>query len=388
MGRSFKKLVLYLKTGKGGRQRERDRVDWVEFRNLPTRNPDTAACMMAATAGESVSGTREPVYHFSVSCDPDDPVDAVSLQRVADRLIHDLDLEEHQILIFAHKDRSHPHLHIVVNRVHPERHTLWRTWKDYPRIERSLRAQEQELGLRIVPGWNSVVVRSEDGGLRVPDEHETKLPRVYPRPSPRRGGPEFLREVKARAFPVLRDSQSWDALERGLAEQGLALRVKGGGIHGHGRHPLCQGVRHRGAMLALPPGEAPALVSRLSGAHGRRRDRADGFSARSPGSRHEANGISSDPDAGSRTVAGGSCPHTPVRHVAHADSWRGGPWYPPQATVRRRRARHTGSVRRLAIGRGRAARPGRGAHPPAAAAERARGPARDTGAGRVGAEGG
>jgi hypothetical protein len=78
LGRSFKKLVAYLKTGKDGRQRQRDRVDWVEFRNLPTRNPDTAACMMAATASESMSGTREPVYHFSVSCDPGDPVDLVN----------------------------------------------------------------------------------------------------------------------------------------------------------------------------------------------------------------------------------------------------------------------------------------------------------------------
>ncbi|HEX6371135.1 MAG TPA: relaxase/mobilization nuclease domain-containing protein [Longimicrobium sp.] len=230
LGRSFRKLVSYLKTGKDGRQQQRDRVDWVEFRNLPTRNPDTAACMMAATAGESVSGTRDPVYHFSVSCDPGDPVDSVSLQRVADRLIRDLELEEYQVLIFAHKDRAHPHLHFVVNRVHPERHTLWRTWKDYPRIERSLRAQEQELGLRIVPGWNSVVVRSEDGGLRVPPEYETGFQRVYPRSGPGRGSADFLREVTARAAPVLEQSRSWAELERGLAEHGLALRAKGGGF--------------------------------------------------------------------------------------------------------------------------------------------------------------
>lgn len=230
LGRSFKKLVSYLKTGKDGRQHQRDRVDWVEFRNLPTRNPDTAACMMASTAGESVSGTREPVYHFSVSCDPGDPVESVSLQRVADRLIRDLDLEEYQVLIFAHKDRAHPHLHFVVNRVHPERYTLWRTWKDYPRIERSLRAQEQELGLRIVPGWNSVVVRSEDGGLHVPAEYETGLQRVYPRSHPGRGSADFLREVTAGAAPVLEQSRSWAELERGLAEHGLALRAKGGGF--------------------------------------------------------------------------------------------------------------------------------------------------------------
>lgn len=187
LGRGFKGLVSYLETGKNGRQKPRDRVDWVEFRNLPTRNARTAACMMAATASESVSGTRTAVYHFSVSCDPGDPVDPGTLRHVADRVIRDLGLEEHEVLIFAHKDKAHPHLHFVVNRVHPERRTLWRPWRDYPRIERSLRAQEQELGLQIVPGWNSVVVRDVDGGLRVPAEHETGLQRVYPSSNPRRG---------------------------------------------------------------------------------------------------------------------------------------------------------------------------------------------------------
>lgn len=230
LGRSFKKLISYLKTGKDGRQLQRDRVEWVEFRNLPTRNPDTAACMMAATASESVSGTQTAVYHFSISCDPGDPVDGGTLRQVADRTIRDLGLEEHQVLIFAHKDRSHPHLHFVVNRVHPDRGTLWRTWRDYYRLERSLRAQEQELGLQIVPGWNSVVVRDVDGRLRVPAEQETGLQRVYPASNPRRGDAEFLRDVRARAAQLLEQARGWADLERGLAEQGLSLRVKGGGF--------------------------------------------------------------------------------------------------------------------------------------------------------------
>jgi relaxase-like protein len=150
--KTFDGLVIYLETGRDGRQNPRDRVEWVEFRNLPTRSTRTAVRMMDATANASVSGTTTPVYHFSISCDPDDPVGPDTLRRVADRTVRDLELEEYEVLIFAHKDRSHPHLHFVVNRVHPERYTLWRPWRDYVRIEQSLRAQEVELGLRVVPG--------------------------------------------------------------------------------------------------------------------------------------------------------------------------------------------------------------------------------------------
>jgi len=230
LGSSFKGAVLYMETGKDGLLDPRERVDWVEFRNLPTRNARTAACIMAATASESVSGTATPAYLFSVSFDPGDSVNPATLRLVADRVIRDMRLTEYQSLVYSHKDRAHPHLHFIVNRVHPERHTLWRNWQDYLRLERSLRALEQELGLRIVPGWNSVVVLTPDGGLRVPQEHETGLTRVFPRSGPSRGDAGFLRDIAARAAPVLEQARSWAELERGLAEQGLSLRTKGGGF--------------------------------------------------------------------------------------------------------------------------------------------------------------
>src|SRR5690349_4885232 len=39
-----------------------------------------------------------------------------------------------------------------VNRVHSKTYIVWSMWYDYPRIERSLREQELELGLRVTPG--------------------------------------------------------------------------------------------------------------------------------------------------------------------------------------------------------------------------------------------
>jgi hypothetical protein len=231
MGQGFKGLISYLETGRGGRDRRVDRVEWVEFRNLPTRDPEVAACMMAATADASVSNTRTPVYHFSISCDPDDPVDGNALRRVADRIVRDLGLQEYEVLVFSHKDRSHPHLHFVVNRVHPVRGTLWSPWRDYYRIERTLRAQEVELGLRVVPGWLAPTPRREQAreGTVAP-LHPSETWRLQPRPASRRGDSAFRTGLTERAVPVMERAHSWAELERGLAECGLSLRVKGGGF--------------------------------------------------------------------------------------------------------------------------------------------------------------
>jgi hypothetical protein len=228
LGCGFKGPVLYAEVGRAGSRQ--NRVAWAETYNLPTRDLELAACFMGATANGSVSGTRTPVYFFSVSFDVDDPVDEAMMGRVARRTLRDMGLEEHEAVVVAHKDRSHPHLHFIVNRVHPTRFVLWRKWWDYGRLERSLRAQEIELGLRVVPGRHAPVPSLD----RTREGHTEGWQRgarwIKPLPGPKRGDRAFLQDVTERAAPILAQARSWAALGSGLAEQGLALTVKGGGF--------------------------------------------------------------------------------------------------------------------------------------------------------------
>src|ERR1041385_2877856 len=74
------------------------------------------------------------------------------MQTVANRVLADLGLSEHQALLVAHWDREHPHVHIMVNRVHPVTGRAWDRWQDQPRIQQTLRILEREFGLREVAG--------------------------------------------------------------------------------------------------------------------------------------------------------------------------------------------------------------------------------------------
>jgi hypothetical protein len=227
LSRSFKVPIRYVEFGRDG---QRNRVAWAETYNLPTRDLELAACFMGATANGSVSGTRTPVYFFSVSFDIDDPVDEAMMGRVAKRTLRDMGLEEHEAVVVAHKDRSHPHLHFIVNRVHPTRFVLWRKWCDYGRMERSLRAQEVELGLRVVPGRHAPVPSLDRACEGHTDGWQPGARWIKPLPGPQRGDPGFLQDLTERAAPILAQARSWAELERGLAQQGLALTVKGGGF--------------------------------------------------------------------------------------------------------------------------------------------------------------
>src|SRR5574338_354580 len=148
-GKSFRALAAYLATGRSGQEHER--VAWTTSRNLPTSDPELAAVFMRATAAQS-DRIAKPVYHVVLSFDPGDGVDRTAMERVAGRVLDRLGLAEHQAVIVAHRDRAHSHVHMLINRIHPETGKAWERWKDQPVIQQVLREQERELGLREVPG--------------------------------------------------------------------------------------------------------------------------------------------------------------------------------------------------------------------------------------------
>ncbi len=125
-GRRFGVLARYLMHGRDGTDTER--VAWTVGRNLGTDDPELAAALMQATA-DGNARVEIPVYHLTISFDPADPVSPERMQQVADRVLAELGLREHQTLMVAHGDRAHPHVHCMVNRVHPDTEKAWERWQ-------------------------------------------------------------------------------------------------------------------------------------------------------------------------------------------------------------------------------------------------------------------
>ena len=218
-GRRFAALARYLLHGRSGEETER--VAWTAGRNLGLDDPDLAAVLMQAVADQSPRVER-PVYHLTINFDPADPVTPERMQAVGDRVLADLGLAEYQALMVAHQDRAHPHVHIMVNRVHPETGVAWDRWQDRPRIERTLRALERELGLRQVRGRLHQLE-----GQEAPER--AQLTSGERRQAERTGDPAFPDRVRAH-LPELRAARSWEELEAALARHGLRLKRKGQGL--------------------------------------------------------------------------------------------------------------------------------------------------------------
>ncbi len=147
-GSSFKGCAAYLLHDKDAATSER--VGWVDTHNIGTHNPQTAWRCMAATAmnqrdlkaaaglratGNKAKGT---VLHYSLSWEEGaenlskedmiraartslsvvgvDPATSKAKKKPPRRQFGD----EHQALFVCHTDEDHQHVHVMVNRVHPE----------------------------------------------------------------------------------------------------------------------------------------------------------------------------------------------------------------------------------------------------------------------------
>jgi hypothetical protein len=218
-GRRFAKLARYLARGRD--DNNPDRVAWVSGRNLVVDRPDAVARIMQATAAANPRATH-PVYHVAVAFHPDDVVSREAMERVANRLLRELGLGEHQALIVAHNDTPHAHMHIMVNRIDPETGKAWDRWQDRVTTQRVLREEERALGLREVRG------RLHQLSDQAAAERTTAKPGEH-QIAERTGEAPLVERLRER-LTQYRVASTWDELERRLAIDGVRLERKGQGL--------------------------------------------------------------------------------------------------------------------------------------------------------------
>ncbi|MGI9487639.1 MAG: relaxase/mobilization nuclease domain-containing protein, partial [Geminicoccaceae bacterium] len=161
-GSSFKGAALYHlhdKRLEGEKVRlTDDRVAWTETMNLRTSDPEKAWRIMVATAenqaslkktaGMKMTGRKltKPVYTYSLAWHPEQKPSQAEMLGAAKDTLKALGMEEHQALIVCHNDTAHPHVHVILNRVHPETGLAAKTSQDRLKLSRWAEAYERAGG--------------------------------------------------------------------------------------------------------------------------------------------------------------------------------------------------------------------------------------------------
>jgi hypothetical protein len=208
-GGSFRGLANYLEG--------EEKLEFKEARNLAGDYKDHYVRMMEDTA--SMSRAEKPVYHMSISYSPEDHPTQKMMLEDADEVLKKMGLSEHQAMIISHQDKAHQHLHVMVNRVHPETGKAWNPWNDrqkYRPILRGIEAKREYTQL-------------------------LKMDRTPPEISLSRGEYQQLKNhglanmpLKAKAEfyevdKILDQADRWEDVRQSLSDIGLKITRKGRG---------------------------------------------------------------------------------------------------------------------------------------------------------------
>jgi hypothetical protein len=177
---SFRRLAQYITT-----ERDPDtgitslRGDVLLSSNL--LDFDTAAYVMQATA-EKNRRCDDPVCHYELCWLPGEMPTKEQWTVCALYTLRKLGYQDHQYIVVAHDDRAHFHIHIMVNKVHPETYRALTPFRNWLTLDAAARVLEAKYGWTHTTGptrWDEEskqavpTSRSERNALRTARQHPT-----------------------------------------------------------------------------------------------------------------------------------------------------------------------------------------------------------------------
>ncbi|MCP5197912.1 MAG: relaxase/mobilization nuclease domain-containing protein [Gammaproteobacteria bacterium] len=193
---------------------------------VSTRRIDQKAEMIAL-ARQAVR-SKDPISHYVLSWHKGEQPTPAQIEQVVDLFLDELGLSGHQIFYGLHADTDNVHLHLMINRVHPDTLKVIKPNKGFDReaAHRAIARIEQ------AQGWS----REEHARYRVNAagavqrvHHDRATHRQQTAGSPRSGTPSAEQLAREGGAPIIRAAASWAALHKQLADRGWRYERKGSG---------------------------------------------------------------------------------------------------------------------------------------------------------------
>ena len=194
--------------------------------------------------------TGNPVYHVAINWREGEHPTRGEAEGACRHVMAALGCADHQAAWAIHRDTDHDHVHLVVNRVHPERHTVWSVpRRDYFILDKCMRELEIEFGRGRANGpWitrdtehGPEIVRMSRAERRarglLKDDGSPRLTDPATRAEKHSGADSFQRWMAGPQGPaqelktvIERPGATWQDVHAALARYGVRIERKGSGM--------------------------------------------------------------------------------------------------------------------------------------------------------------
>jgi hypothetical protein len=154
----------------------------------------------------------KPVYAFSVAWHPEQKPDPAHMLATARSAAAALGLAEHQAIYVCHNDEPQPHVHVLVNRVHPETGRAATLGNDAKKLQAWALAYQKQHGETYCPAREANARRRAlPAAERVPVERNPAIASAWRRSDSGRG---FQAALKAEGFTLAQGNRRLVVIDR------------------------------------------------------------------------------------------------------------------------------------------------------------------------------
>jgi hypothetical protein len=201
---------------------------------------ETTVAEMRSVAFQNLR-VADPVFHYQLCWRPGERPGQAQWEEAARKTITDLGFKEHQFMVVAHDDREHYHVHVLINRIHPETYRAHYPAFSKRELDKSLREIEHAQGWKPSPGlyrWDAQLghaVKTSREDREQQREQQVDGGRVGRRVEGFQDGESMETYTKGAPAKELRDlfsnkPQGWQDVHVLLRKYGLELeKVERGG---------------------------------------------------------------------------------------------------------------------------------------------------------------
>ncbi len=207
---SFSDLVGYISD-----ERERaHRVGGVRISNCASGRVDAAIEEILATQALNRRARSDKTCHLIVSFRAGETPSPEVLQQIEERVCAGLGYSEHQRISALHTDTDNWHVHIAINKIHPERRTIHEPYYSHRTMGQLCETLEREFNLEVD---NHCSRQTRSAGQA--DDVEAQ------------SGIESLTGwIRRNCLEEIQSAETWTILHEVLTSNGLSLHVRANGL--------------------------------------------------------------------------------------------------------------------------------------------------------------
>lgn len=206
----FNRLVEYVTDS----QDKAHRVGMVKSVNCHAATIDAAITEVLATQQQNTRAKGDKTYHLLVSFREGEEIDDETLSKIESALCESIGFGEHQRISAVHRDTDNLHIHVAINKIHPEKLTMVEPFRAYRVLSETCERLEIEYGLE--KDNHIPKVRSGESRAKDMEAHS--------------GQKSLISWTRAHCGEALQEAPSWQAVHQVLGEYGLHLEKRGNGL--------------------------------------------------------------------------------------------------------------------------------------------------------------